>query len=240
MSTRGSIRLRTRDQRSPMPFPVGRPMSRPTYTSAGVPQRGRPITSRPSYTSAGVPQRGGSGARSGSQAPGVLQPGRRRTLTAGTTEVPGGARFELKPAGSERAAHRSREGGCARAAALAACGGPRRRRRPQLLAAVKAAGVQAAGRAGRRRWRLADLRAGPALLRARLHGRVERFDANAAFPVTGELLARHLETFEPPSGEGEELIVVSGPLTRQPRRPPLPAGSQSQRGKTIILACIGW
>src|SRR6266566_3172220 len=58
------------------------------------------------------------------------------------------------------------------------------------------------------RWRLVYLRAGPALLRARLHGRAERFDANAAFPVTGELLARYLESFEPPSGEGEELIVV--------------------------------
>ena len=52
-------------------------------------------------------------------------------------------------------------------------------------------------------WRLVCLRACLALLRARLHGRVERFDANAAFPVTGELLARYLETFEPPSGEGE-------------------------------------
>jgi predicted kinase len=59
------------------------------------------------------------------------------------------------------------------------------------------------------RWRLVYLRADPALLRARLRGRVERFDANAAFPITEELLARYLESFEPPSGEGEELIVVS-------------------------------
>jgi predicted kinase len=59
------------------------------------------------------------------------------------------------------------------------------------------------------RWRLVYLRADPGLLRARLHERVERFDANAAFPVTEVLLARYLESFEPPSGEGEELIVVS-------------------------------
>lgn len=61
------------------------------------------------------------------------------------------------------------------------------------------------------RWRLLYLRADPAVLRARLRGRAERCDANAAFPVTGELLARYLEDFEPPSGEGEEVIVVSAP-----------------------------
>jgi gluconate kinase len=59
------------------------------------------------------------------------------------------------------------------------------------------------------RWRLVYLQADPALLQARLRGRAERFDANAAFPITEGLLARYLESFEPPSGEGEEVVVVS-------------------------------
>lgn len=63
------------------------------------------------------------------------------------------------------------------------------------------------------RWRLVYLQASAALLRARLDERAERFDANAAFPVTGELLDRFLESFEPPSGEGEELTVVSDQRT---------------------------
>jgi predicted kinase len=59
------------------------------------------------------------------------------------------------------------------------------------------------------RWRLVYLKADPAVLRRRLRTRAERFDANAAFPVTDELLDRYLQSFEPPSGEGEEVIVVS-------------------------------
>jgi len=58
------------------------------------------------------------------------------------------------------------------------------------------------------RWRLVYLQADPALLRERLHGRAARFDANAAFPITEGLLARYLESFEPPSGEGEEVITA--------------------------------
>ena len=59
------------------------------------------------------------------------------------------------------------------------------------------------------RWRLIYLEIDPALLRQRLHARAERFDANAAFPVTDELLAHYLRVFERPSGEGEEVIVVT-------------------------------
>lgn len=57
-------------------------------------------------------------------------------------------------------------------------------------------------------WRLVYLKADPALLRQRLRTRAERFDANAAFPITDELLDRYLQAFEPPFGEGEEVIVV--------------------------------
>jgi predicted kinase len=59
------------------------------------------------------------------------------------------------------------------------------------------------------RWRLIYLEIDPALLRQRLHARAERFDANAAFPVTDELLTHYLHAFERPSGEGEEVIVVT-------------------------------
>ncbi|MET7808704.1 AAA family ATPase [Micromonospora chersina] len=58
-------------------------------------------------------------------------------------------------------------------------------------------------------WRLVYLKADAALLRQRLHTRAERFDANAAFPITDELLDRYLQAFEPPYGEGEEVIVVT-------------------------------
>jgi predicted kinase len=59
------------------------------------------------------------------------------------------------------------------------------------------------------RWRLIYLEADSTLLRRRLHARGERFDANAAFPITDELLTHYLQAFEPPSGEGEEVIVVT-------------------------------
>ena len=59
------------------------------------------------------------------------------------------------------------------------------------------------------RWRLVYLKADPALLRQRLHKRAERTDANAAFPITDELLDRYLGSFEPPAGEGEEVIVAA-------------------------------
>ncbi len=60
------------------------------------------------------------------------------------------------------------------------------------------------------RWRLIYLRIDEALLRERLRVRAERFDANAAFPVTDDLLADFLRGFEPPSGEGEEVVEVTG------------------------------
>ncbi|MEU8261594.1 hypothetical protein AB0C02_13365 [Micromonospora sp. NPDC048999] len=56
------------------------------------------------------------------------------------------------------------------------------------------------------RWRLIYLQVDPALLRVRLRGRAARFDASAAFPINEGLLARYLESFEPPSGEGEEVV----------------------------------
>jgi predicted kinase len=57
------------------------------------------------------------------------------------------------------------------------------------------------------RWRLVYMRADPELLRARLRVRSERFDADAAFPITDALLDRYLQSFEPPCGEGEEVIA---------------------------------
>ncbi len=57
-------------------------------------------------------------------------------------------------------------------------------------------------------WRLIYLKIEPGLLRQRLDARAERFDANAAFPITDELLAHYLRVFEPPSDEGEETVVI--------------------------------
>ncbi|RKS77864.1 putative kinase [Motilibacter peucedani] len=57
-------------------------------------------------------------------------------------------------------------------------------------------------------WRLIYLQADEELLRERLRRRAERFDADAAFPITDELLARFLAVFEVPSDEGEEVVVV--------------------------------
>lgn len=59
------------------------------------------------------------------------------------------------------------------------------------------------------RWRLLYLRADPKLLRHRLDARAERCDASAAFPITVERLDHYLRVFEPPSGEGEQVIVPS-------------------------------
>jgi hypothetical protein len=44
-------------------------------------------------------------------------------------------------------------------------------------------------------------------LRARLNSRSRRFDANAAFPITDEILNDYLTGFEEPSGEGETVIT---------------------------------
>ncbi|MDQ3600408.1 MAG: hypothetical protein M3408_03980 [Actinomycetota bacterium] len=61
---------------------------------------------------------------------------------------------------------------------------------------------------GRRR--LLYLKVDPALLRQRLDERSRRFDANAAFPITQDLLTSYFADFEEPNGEGEE--VLTSPL----------------------------
>lgn len=54
-----------------------------------------------------------------------------------------------------------------------------------------------------RRWRLLYLKVSPGVLRARLLGRRERFDANASFAISDELLDSYLKGFQEPSGECE-------------------------------------
>jgi predicted kinase len=61
------------------------------------------------------------------------------------------------------------------------------------------------------RWRLVFLKVEPAVLRQRLDERSQRFDANAAFPITEEILTSYLSGFEEPNGEGEE--IIASPLT---------------------------
>lgn len=56
------------------------------------------------------------------------------------------------------------------------------------------------------RWQLIYLKASPELLEQRLKLRSQRFDANAAFPITPTRLHAYLEGFEEPSGEGEIII----------------------------------
>jgi predicted kinase len=56
-------------------------------------------------------------------------------------------------------------------------------------------------------WRLVYLKIGPAVLLQRLDKRSQRFDANAAFPITGEILTTYLSGFEEPNGEGEEILT---------------------------------
>lgn len=73
----------------------------------------------------------------------------------------------------------------------------RRADRERYKAVVEAAGA---------RWRLVWLRVEREELRRRLARRAERFDANAAFPITDDVLDRFLAGFEEPSGEGEELV----------------------------------
>ncbi len=61
-------------------------------------------------------------------------------------------------------------------------------------------------------WRLIHLKVDPAVLRQRLDGRAARFDANAAFPITQDILAAYLDGFEEPQGEGED-VKPSGNLS---------------------------
>jgi len=77
----------------------------------------------------------------------------------------------------------------------------RRERREECKQLVERAGG---------RWRLVYLQTNEAVLRERLAERAGRFDANAAFPITDELLTHFLTSFQAPSGEGEETIVVPG------------------------------
>ncbi|MOA29786.1 hypothetical protein D3C78_1508240 [compost metagenome] len=55
-------------------------------------------------------------------------------------------------------------------------------------------------------WKLIYLKVHPDELRERLRIRSQRFDANAAFTITEEILSSFLEGFEIPSGEGEIII----------------------------------
>ncbi|MNC05189.1 hypothetical protein D3C75_526520 [compost metagenome] len=55
-------------------------------------------------------------------------------------------------------------------------------------------------------WKLIYLKVHPDELRQRLKIRSQRFDANAAFTITEELLTTFLNGFEEPSGEGEIVI----------------------------------
>lgn len=55
-------------------------------------------------------------------------------------------------------------------------------------------------------WVLVHLKVEPDELRRRLRIRSERFDANAAFTITEEILTRFLGGFETPAGEGEWVI----------------------------------
>lgn len=52
-------------------------------------------------------------------------------------------------------------------------------------------------------WKLIYMKASPEVLRKRLDVRSKRFDANAAFPITEDILTSFLNGFEPPSQEGE-------------------------------------
>ncbi|AIQ55463.1 AAA family ATPase [Paenibacillus sp. FSL R7-0331] len=56
------------------------------------------------------------------------------------------------------------------------------------------------------RWKLIYLKVHPDELRRRLKVRSERFDANAAFAITEEMLNTFLSGFEEPKGEGEWVI----------------------------------
>jgi len=55
-------------------------------------------------------------------------------------------------------------------------------------------------------WKLIYLKANSELLRARLRERSERFDANAAFTITDDILEAYLDGFEEPLDEGEIVI----------------------------------
>ncbi|WP_337097992.1 YfiT family bacillithiol transferase [Paenibacillus sp. YIM B09110] len=72
-----------------------------------------------------------------------------------------------------------------------------RQRRNEYKRAIEAAGGE---------WELVYLKVSPDELRDRLRIRSERFDANAAFTITEQILTSFLNGFETPSGEGEFVI----------------------------------
>ncbi|MCM3595072.1 ATP-binding protein [Metabacillus idriensis] len=72
-----------------------------------------------------------------------------------------------------------------------------RARRNQYKQIIEAAGGK---------WKLIYLKVHPDELRKRLKIRSQRFDANAAFPITEEILLSFLNGFEEPIGEGEIVI----------------------------------
>ncbi|WP_449620867.1 AAA family ATPase [Robertmurraya sp. Marseille-Q9965] len=55
-------------------------------------------------------------------------------------------------------------------------------------------------------WKLIYLKVSPEVLRARLKERSKRFDANAAFTITEDILTSFLNGFEVPTQEGELVI----------------------------------
>jgi predicted kinase len=70
-------------------------------------------------------------------------------------------------------------------------------------------------------WKLVYLKVSPEVLRQRLEVRSQRFDANAAFMITKNILTRYLNGFEVPLGEGEIVveneILITQNLTEVPR-----------------------
>lgn len=56
------------------------------------------------------------------------------------------------------------------------------------------------------KWKFFYMKIHPNDLRERLKIRSQRFDANAAFPITEEILTSFLNGFEVPTGEGEIVI----------------------------------
>lgn len=56
------------------------------------------------------------------------------------------------------------------------------------------------------KWKLLYMKVHPNELRRRLTIRNERFDANAAFPITEEILNSFIRGFEEPKGEGEIVL----------------------------------
>ena len=71
--------------------------------------------------------------------------------------------------------------------------------RNEYKALVEAAGCS---------WRLVYLKTAENVLAARIAGRRDRIDANAALPITSEVLRGFLRSFEEPSGEGELVVVA--------------------------------